>query len=300
MTSAANWIAGARPRTLPAAIAPVVVGSAVAYWDGGFRPYRAALALAVSLFLQVGVNYANDYSDGVRGTDQERVGPVRLVGQGLAPATAVKLAAFAAFGAAAIAGLLLTWISGHWWFIAVGALAIVSAWGYTGGANPYGYLGLGELFVFVWFGLAAVLGTEYAQSGRVSAPGIVLAMAAGALACALLVVNNLRDREGDAIVGKHTLAVKLGDFRTRSLYFALVAIGPAASLGIAAASFGLSSINWPLGAGVGVLAALWARPAIKQVAAGAIGRDLIAVLGATGRVQIAWSLLTAVGIVLFK
>ena len=220
MATAAQWIEGARPRTLPAAVAPVLAGSGIALFAYSFCWWRAVLALVVSLLLQVGVNYANDYSDGIRGTDNDRVGPLRLVGSGLAKPDAVKAAAFTAFGAAGVAGLALA-VSTSWWLVLVGAVSILAAWYYTGGSNPYGYLGLGELFVFVFFGLVAVLGTVYVQLE--SLPGVAWwpAVGIGALACAILVANNLRDIPSDTVAGKRTLAVKLGDSRTRVFYVLL-------------------------------------------------------------------------------
>ncbi|MDQ3469996.1 MAG: 1,4-dihydroxy-2-naphthoate polyprenyltransferase, partial [Actinomycetota bacterium] len=218
-----RWIQGARPRTLPAAVVPVAIGAGAAVGDGSIMWWRVGVALAVSLALQVGVNYANDYSDGVRGTDDARVGPVRLVASGLAAPRAVKLAAFAALGVAAVAGLVLA-AATSWWLLAVGAAAILAAWGYTGGPRPYGYAGLGEVFVFVFFGLVATTGTTFAAIERVTALSAVMGAAAGALACALLVVNNLRDIPSDTVAGKRTLAVRLGDGRTRWLYVGLLVV----------------------------------------------------------------------------
>ena len=299
MTSLSDWVGGARPRTLPAAIAPVLVGSAVAYWEGAFQPGLAALALAVALALQVGVNYANDYSDGVRGTDEVRVGPVRLVGQGLASPKSVKLAAFGSFAVAGVAGLWLTLVTGYWIFLPIGLLAVLSAWGYTGGKNPYGYLGLGEVFVFVWFGLAAVLGTAYAQTGHVTAFGIAMAVASGAFACALLVINNLRDIPSDTVAGKRTLAVRLGDLGTRKLYVALVWTATVISIVIS-----LLSVNdqaaWPYYAAAGALGGAYAIRPTTRVRAGASGRDLVIALAETGRAQVLWAVLTTLGVLLQK
>ena len=298
MTSLHDWFHGARPRTLPAALAPVIVGSALAQWRESFVAINALLAMVVALALQIGVNYANDYSDGIRGTDEVRVGPVRLVGQGLATAHSVKTAAFAWFGVAAVAGLSLTIITEHWLFIPIGMAAIASAWFYTGGKNPYGYLGLGEVFVFVWFGLAAVLGTVYAQTNALSFADVILAAGAGSFACALLVVNNLRDIPSDTTAGKRTLAVRLGDSRTRLLYSALVFTGFGSSAVVAAASLLISGTDYPLWAGAGVVASIVAHKPGRAVLNGARGRDLVDVLVGTGRAQLVWALATSVGIAL--
>ena len=214
-------MAGARPRTLPAAVAPVLAGTGVAAYDGDAVWWKALLALVVSLALQVGVNYANDYSDGIRGTDAERVGPLRLVGSGLATPASVKAAALAAFGVAAVAGLVLA-ATTAWWLVVVGAVSVAAAWFYTGGSKPYGYLGLGEVMVFVFFGLVAVLGTQYVQAEEITPAGAYAACGIGLLACAILVANNLRDIPTDRVAGKMTLAVRLGDPRTRALYVFLV------------------------------------------------------------------------------
>jgi 1,4-dihydroxy-2-naphthoate octaprenyltransferase len=223
MATAAQWIEGARPRTLPAAVAPVLAGTGIAAYSHQEVWWKAALALVVSLLLQVGVNYANDYSDGIRGTDDVRVGPLRLVGSGLAAPESVKAAAFTAFGLAAVAGLALA-VSTSWWLVVVGAVSILAAWYYTGGSKPYGYLGLGEVMVFLFFGLVAVLGTQYVQAEELTWAGAFAAVGIGALACAILVTNNLRDIPTDEIAGKRTLAVKLGDSRTRLLYLALLVV----------------------------------------------------------------------------
>src|SRR6187551_107489 len=190
--TAAHWVAGARPRTLPAAISPVLAGTGVAAYVDDAVWWKAALALLVSLALQVAVNYANDYSDGIRGTDADRVGPMRLVGSGAAAPAAVKRAAFLAFGVAGVAGLVLA-ATTAWWLVAVGLVSMLAAWFYTGGSKPYGYLGLGEVMVFVFFGLVAVLGTQYVQAERFTLVGLYAACGIGALACAILVANNLRD-----------------------------------------------------------------------------------------------------------
>jgi len=217
MATPSQWVSGARPRTLPAAISPVLAGTGLAVYDDEAVWWKAGLALVVALALQVGVNYANDYSDGVRGTDADRVGPMRLVGSGAASAGAVKQAAFASFAVAAAAGLVLA-ATTAWWLIAVGAVAIAAAWYYTGGRSPYGYRGLGEVSVFVFFGLVAVMGTAYVQTEEISLASLWVGCAVGSLACAILVANNLRDLPTDAASGKRTLAVHLGDGRTRDLF----------------------------------------------------------------------------------
>src|SRR5581483_6281329 len=217
MATARNWLAGARPRTLPAAIVPVVVGAGVAAGYGRFSLWKALLALVVALALQIGVNYSNDYSDGLRGTDEKRVGPVRLVAAGLAPPRQVLAAAIGAFAVACVAGLVLS-VATSWWLVLVGAAAVAAAWTYTGGRHPYGYRGLGEVAVFAFFGLAAVVGTAYVQVDRLTWLEFAAAVPVGLLACALLVINNLRDIPSDEVAGKRTLAVIMGDTRTRVLY----------------------------------------------------------------------------------
>lgn len=284
-----RWLIGARPRTLPAAVVPVALGAAAAAGEPGSVWWRVAPALVVSLALQVGVNYANDYSDGVRGTDEVRVGPVRLVASGLASPGAVKRAALAAFGVAALAGLLLAAVT-SWWLLAVGAAALLAGWGYTGGPKPYGYLGLGEVFVFTFFGLVATAGTTYVVCERITAVAWLAGCAAGCLACALLVINNLRDIPTDRVVGKRTLAVRLGDARTRWFYVLL--LGAAMVLVIAIA---VSGRPW---AAVGLVGTVVAVPAVRAIRAGATGAALIPVLGATGKAQLVTGLLTALGIAL--
>ncbi|HEY7103199.1 MAG TPA: 1,4-dihydroxy-2-naphthoate polyprenyltransferase [Mycobacteriales bacterium] len=288
MTTVGQWIEGARPRTLPAAVAPVLVGTGAAAAAGDVRPGRALLALVVSLALQVAVNYANDYSDGIRGTDTQRVGPLRLVGSGVSSPAAVKRAAVAAFAVAAAAGLVLAALT-TWWLLAIGAAAMLAAWFYTGGSRPYGYRALGELSVFVFFGLVATIGTAYVQLERVTATAVAGGVGCGALACALLVVNNLRDIPTDSVTGKRTLAVALGDRRTRLLYVALVAVAFLVAVALVAVT------PWTLL----TLAAvpLAARPA-RTVAAGRQGRDLVPALRDTGRLQLAYAVLLAVALVL--
>lgn len=289
MTSLAAWVAGARPRTLPAAVVPVAVGTAVVAGDGIIW-WRAGAALLVSLALQVGTNFANDYSDGIRGTDadERRVGPVRLVGQGLARPKAVKVAAFVAFGIAALAGLALAAAVG-WELLVVGAAAILAGWFYTGGPRPYGYAGFGELFVFVFFGVVATAGSAYVHTGRLSGLALAASVPVGLLATALLVINNLRDIPGDSEVGKQTLAVRLGDARTRQLFSGMLVVAMALVVGVSI----LGGRPW---GSLGVIGVVLALPAITSVRRGARGRDLIPVLAATGRTQLVTGLLFAVGI----
>lgn len=289
MATAAQWIQGARLRTLPAAIAPVLIGSAAAYEMDSFLLFNAILAALVALLLQVGVNFANDYSDGIRGTDEERVGPVRLVGQGLAEPGSVKFAAFAAFFFAGLCGLALVALSGLWIMIPIGAAAIVAAWYYTGGSRPYGYLGLGEVFVFVFFGLVAVVGTAFVQTGSVDGLAVAASVPIGLLSVALLVVNNLRDIEGDAAVGKRTLAVLLGDRGTRIGFAAL----PAVAFAVIAA---IGATRPP--ALLALLAVPLAVPPVRTVLTGARGPALIAALQATALLTLATGVLLGAGLAL--
>jgi 1,4-dihydroxy-2-naphthoate octaprenyltransferase len=289
VATAAQWWQGARPKTLPAAISPVLAGTGVAAYDGGLVWWKALLALVVALALQVAVNYANDYSDGIRGTDDDRVGPLRLTGSRLATPGAVKRAAFLAFAVAGVAGLALA-ASTSWWLVAVGVLCILAAWYYTGGSRPYGYAGLGEVMVFVFFGLVAVLGTYYVQAERWSWPALYAAVGVGALACGILVANNLRDIPTDTVAGKRTLAVILGDGRTRALYTLLVAAAAVAVVAVA-----VSTTWWAL-LGLGFL--VIAGRAARLVAGGAAGPALIPVLQASGRAELAWAVLVAVPLVL--
>jgi 1,4-dihydroxy-2-naphthoate octaprenyltransferase len=286
------WVAGARPRTLPAAVVPVAVGTACAVGEvaGGLIWWRAAAALVVALALQVATNYANDYSDGVRGTDADdkRVGPVRLVGQGLASPGAVKRAAIAAFAVAGLVGAALAAAVGPELFV-VGAAAIAAGWFYTGGPRPYGYAGLGEAFVFTFFGVVATAGSTYVQTGSLSALALGASVPVGLLATALLVVNNLRDIPGDSLVGKRTLAVRLGDQRTRVLY-ALIVVGAFVCVPFVA---GLG--ERPYG-GAALFAVLLARVPVVKVLSGAVGAELIGVLGDTGKVQLLFGALFTVGL----
>ena len=281
MATTAQWVQGARPRTLPAAVAPVLAGTGAAAADDGFVWWKALLALVVGLALQVGVNYANDYSDGVRGTDADRVGPMRLVGSGTATPRSVRVAAFVAFGVAAVAGLVLA-LTSAWWLVLVGATAIAAAWTYTGGRSPYGYRGLGEVSVFVFFGLVAAVGTTYVQAGRVTWVSLLCGIGCGALACAVLVANNLRDRATDEVAGKRTLAVRLGDSRTRQLYVVLLGIAVVCVLVVGAVH------PWAL------LTLLLALPFVAEARAvlrGAAGPELIPVLARTGQSLLAYGLL---------
>jgi 1,4-dihydroxy-2-naphthoate octaprenyltransferase len=277
-----KWIIGARPRTLPAAIAPVLV--ATAYAGSNWEPIRALSALLVSLALQIGVNYANDYSDGIRGTDDSRVGPVRLTASGLASPKSVRTAALISFLFAALIGLTLA-AATSWWVILVGALAINAAWGYTGGAKPYGYVGLGEISVFLFFGIVATVGSYYVQTEELNLEIFIVAIPMGSLACAILAINNLRDRAQDEIVGKKTLAVRLGDSGARKLYiallisahlFALLTLQPAVLLTLLAAP-----LTWKLARGV---------------ASGVSGAELIPYLAKTGKLQLVFAILFALGL----
>jgi 1,4-dihydroxy-2-naphthoate polyprenyltransferase len=289
MATTAHWVEGARPRTLPAAVAPVLVGSGAAAYAHGFVWWKALLALLVSVALQVGVNYANDYSDGIRGTDADRVGPLRLVGSGVASPSSVRTAAFACFGVAAVCGLVLA-VTTSWWLVVVGAVAIVAAWFYTGGTRPYGYRGLGEVSVFVFFGLVAVVGTTYVQTESVTLPGVLGGVGVGALACAILVANNLRDIPTDREVGKRTLAVLLGDARSRALFLALVA----GAYAVAALS-AVAATPWVLLAAASAPVAL---RALRPVRAGATGPRLVAVLRDTGITELLYAVGLTVGLAL--
>jgi 1,4-dihydroxy-2-naphthoate octaprenyltransferase len=284
-----EWIAGSRPRTLPVAVAPVIAGTGAAYAIGDWNIGYAILALLVSLLLQVGVNFANDYSDGIRGTDDTRVGPIRLVGQGLAIPSNVKLAAFLCFGASAVCGLALVALSGKFWLLIVGVLAIIAAWKYTGGKHPYGYLGLGEVFVFVFFGLVATLGTTYTQAGSVDLSAVMAAVGIGAIACAILVVNNLRDLPGDTDSGKRTLAVRIGDAATRKLYVACFAVALVAVI--------VSAIQRPWAA-LAIAGLAPAASAVRTVSSGATGRDLIPPLAAAGQTVLTYGALFGIGLFL--
>jgi 1,4-dihydroxy-2-naphthoate polyprenyltransferase len=286
VTAARHWLAGARPRTLPAAIVPVVVGSGVAAGYDRFSAWRAALALVVALALQLGVNYANDYSDGMRGTDERRVGPLRLTASGLARPRQVLAAALGCFAVACVAGLVLAAVT-SWWLLLPGAAAVAAAWFYTGGKHPYGYRALGEVSVFLFFGLAAVVGTAYVQMGRMPWLAVAAAAPVGLLACALLVINNLRDIPTDTLTGKRTLAVVLGDRRTRLLYAACILVPFCVAAALAA--------TVPL-ALIALAAVPFALAPLRLVRAGASGPGLITALGQTGRLQLAFGVLLTLGL----
>jgi len=282
------WIAGARPKTLPAAVAPVLVGTGAAHLDGEVVVWKALVALGVSLALQIGVNYANDYSDGVKGTDDDRVGPLRLVGSGLVQAKHVKVAALGFLALGGVLGFVLAATS-SWWLLLVGAAALSAAWGYTGGKNPYGYRALGEVSVFVFFGLVAVLGTTFVQLGTVNAASVAGAIGIGSLACNILVANNLRDRANDELVNKRTLAVVLGDANSRRLFVALIVVAFGCLLALVPVT------PWAL---LGFAAAPFAWRSTRAVAGGVEGEALIAVLGDTGRAELVYAVGLTVGLLL--
>ncbi|TDS85433.1 1,4-dihydroxy-2-naphthoate polyprenyltransferase [Nesterenkonia aurantiaca] len=251
MATVKEWVAGARPRTLPLAVAPVIIGSAAAHAIESFDLLIAALALVVALALQVGVNYANDYSDGIRGTDDVRVGPMRLTGSKAAEPRQVKDAAFLSFGLATLAGLIIVILSAQWWMLAVGAACVLAAWWYTGGSRPYGYRGLGEIMVFVFFGLVATLGTTWAMATELSVGAGIGAVGSGLIAAALLMANNVRDIPTDREAGKVTLAVRLGERRARFGYVAMVGVALLLPLALLVHSwwFLLVLLAWPLALG---------------------------------------------------
>lgn len=287
MATVSEWLEGARPRTWPNAIAPVLVGSGAAAEIDRFDPVLAVLALAVSMLLIIGVNFANDYSDGVRGTDASRVGPLRLVGSGTVEPQTVRMVAFACLGAAAVAGLAAVIISGAWWLLVVGAICIAGAWFYTGGSRPYGYAGLGELAVFVFFGLAAVLGTLFLQAGEISGSGFGAAVAVGSFSSAVLVANNLRDIPSDRVTGKRTLAVLIGDRDSRTLYIALVLVPF-----VITALIGLRITP----ALLGFLALPLLVASLREMLRGSSGKRLIPVLRDTGISMLVWSLVTCIAL----
>jgi 1,4-dihydroxy-2-naphthoate octaprenyltransferase len=277
-----KWVLGARLRTLPAAIAPVVVASALAGPD--FNWFRAALALKVGVWLQIGVNYANDYSDGIKGTDQTRVGPTRLVASGLASAKAVKNAAFISFAIASVAGVWLSLLTSPV-LILIGILSIAAAWGYTGGKKPYGYSGLGEVSVFIFFGLVATMGTYYALTEKVTALSFIVAIPMGALSCAILAVNNIRDRPQDELAGKRTLAVRLGDVKARREFVSLLVLAHVAAVATLIPTAMLTLLVAPMSYSIS-----------KLVLSGVSGKDLIPVLGRTGKLQLIFAIVFALAL----
>ena len=277
-----KWILGARPRTLSAAIAPVVIASALAGSD--FNWFRAALALKVAVWLQIGVNFANDYSDGVKGSDEVRIGPTRLVASGLASAQAVKYAAFTSFVIASIAGTWLSLLTSPF-LILVGILAIAAAWGYTGGKNPYGYSGLGEVSVFTFFGLVATMGTYYVQTEDITLLSFIVAIPMGALACAILAINNIRDRPQDEVVGKRTLAARLGDTNARRLFVSLLVLAHVAAVATLIPTTLLTLLVLPMSYSIS-----------KLVLSGVSGRDLFPVLGQTAKLQLVFAIVFAVAL----
>jgi len=288
MATPAQWIEGARPRTLPAAIAPVLVGTGAAAYLDGFVWWKALLALGVALALQIGVNYANDYSDGIRGTDENRVGPLRLVGSKVATPGQVKTAAFTCFGVGAVLGIVLCATS-NWWLLVAGVASLLGAWFYTGGKKPYGYRALGEVSVFVFFGLVAVLGTTYVQAETLSWTAVAGAVSIGSIACALLVANNLRDIPTDTVTGKRTLAVVLGAARSRWLYTALV------SLAFLLAAVSVIATPWTLLAFIAVPLAIRST---RVILSDAVGPALIPVLKNTGLTELLYAIGLAIGLAL--
>ena len=277
-----KWILGARPRTLPAAVAPVVVATALVGAD--FNWFRAVLALKVAVWLQIGVNFANDYSDGVKGTDADRVGPIRLVASGFTSAASVKAAAFISFAIASVAGTWLAILTSPL-LIVVGVAAIAAAWGYTGGKNPYGYRGLGELSVFLFFGVIATMGTYYAQTEEVTLLSFIISIPMGALSCAILAINNLRDRPKDELVGKLTIAVRIGDRNARRMYVVLLALAHLAALATLIPTTLITLLALPLSISIS-----------RQVLSGISGKELIPILGKTGKLQMVFAILFAIGL----
>jgi 1,4-dihydroxy-2-naphthoate octaprenyltransferase len=277
-----KWILGARPRTLPAAIAPVLV--AVALVGNDINWLRAVLALKVAVWLQIGVNFANDYSDGVKGTDADRVGPIRLVASGIATARSVKFAAFISFAIASMAGTWLALLTSPL-LILVGIFSIAAAWGYTGGKNPYGYRGLGELSVFLFFGVIATMGTYYAQTEELTLLSFIVSIPMGALSCAILSINNLRDRPKDQLVGKQTVAVRIGDRKARLLYVGLLVFAHVAAVATLIPTTLLTLLALPMSFSIS-----------RQVLSGISGKDLIPILGRTGKLQMFFAILFAIGL----
>ena len=277
-----KWVLGARPRTLPAAIAPVVVASALAGSD--FNWFRAALALKVAVWLQIGVNFANDYSDGIKGTDDDRVGPIRLVASGIATSKSVKRAAFISFAIACIAGAWLALLTSPL-LIVIGASSIAAAWGYTGGKNPYGYIGLGDISVFIFFGVIATVGTFYVQTETITGLSFIVSIPMGALSCAILAVNNLRDRPKDQLAGKLTVAVRVGDINARYMYVSLLVVAHIAAIATLIPTALLTLLLLPMSISIS-----------RQVLSGVSGKDLIPVLGRTGKLQLMFSIVFALAL----
>lgn len=281
-----EWMQGARPHTWANAFAPVIAGSGVAAFHNGFVWWKALLALIVAWALIIGVNFANDYSDGIRGTDEDRTGPLRLTGSGLAAPKTVKMAAFIAFGVAGVAGIALS-LTSAWWLIAVGIVCVLGAWFYTGGKNPYGYRGLGEVAVFIFFGLVAVMGTEFTQTGSLSWAGLAAAVGVGSMSAGVNLANNIRDIPTDKETGKITLAVRLGDSGARTLFLCLISTPFIMSICLAFAA-------WP------VLIAFTALPlalrAAKPIREKATGKALIPVIGSTGRAMAIWAVLSGLAL----
>jgi 1,4-dihydroxy-2-naphthoate octaprenyltransferase len=277
-----KWVLGARPRTLPAAIAPVVVASALAGSD--FNWFRAALALKVAVWLQIGVNFANDYSDGIKGTDDDRVGPIRLVASGIATSKSVKRAAFISFAIACIAGAWLALLTSPL-LIVIGASSIAAAWGYTGGKNPYGYKGLGDISVFIFFGVIATVGTFYVQTETITGLSFIVSIPMGALSCAILAVNNLRDRPKDQLAGKMTVAVRVGDINARYMYVSLLVVAHIAAIATLIPTALLTLLLLPMSISIS-----------RQVLSGVSGKDLIPVLGRTGKLQLLFSIVFALAL----
>ena len=281
------WWEASRPHTWPNAFAPVIAGTGVAALYGLADLEYAILAFIVAWALIIGVNFANDYSDGIRGTDDDRSGPTRITASGLAEPKDVKLAAFIAFGVAGLFGIILSVLAGAWWLILIGAVCIAAAWFYTGGTNPYGYIGLGEVSVFIFFGLVAVMGTEFVQTGFLSWEGLLVAVAIGAISASVNLVNNIRDIPTDSASGKQTIAVRLGDSRARTLFTVLTCVPFVVSVLLAL-------VYAP--ALVGLVALPLAIAAIMKVRSGATGTALIPVLGLNGKAMLAWAVLTAVAL----
>ena len=287
MASISDWVTGARVRTLPLAFSPVILGSAIAGSIDRFDPLIALLALLVAVFLQLGVNYSNDYSDGVRGTDDFRVGPPRLTGSGTVEAKKVLRVAFGFFALAALSGLVIVVITSQWWLLLVGVLAILAAWYYTGGKDPYGYAGLGELSVFIFFGPVATLGTSYAQTLVFQADALIAGVGLGSLAAAVLVTNNIRDLETDKQAGKRTLAVFMGSKASKSLYLVLIWLPMIITLPYVLA-YPAAVLSW--------LVMLLVIPLSLLVPSAKGPKELILALKLTSYASVAWAVTLAIGI----